>query len=94
MVSCQITLLVILLILNDVCIGLNAESLECHLTKYDLKRVEMYCNNMVDYHLIMDLIPTLARLYFLKSLGETHLSAVQAVIKLFWCRNISNSVEF
>jgi len=41
--------------------------------------MEMYCNNMVDYHLIMDLIPSLARLYFQKFLGETHLSAVQAV---------------
>ena len=39
----------------------------------------MYCNNLVDYHLIMDLVPHLARLYFLNRLGETHLSAVQSV---------------
>lgn len=49
------------------------------LTKYDIKRLEMYCNNLVDYHLVVDLLPTLARLYFLNKMGDIHLSAVQAV---------------
>jgi N-acetyltransferase 10 len=35
------------------------------ITVYDLKRLESYSNNMVDYHLIMDLVPTLARHHFL-----------------------------
>ena len=26
-------------------------------TKYDLRRLDLYSRNMVDYHLIMDLIP-------------------------------------
>lgn len=39
----------------------------------------MYSNNMADYHLIMDLIPSLARLYFLNMMGDTHFSAVQSV---------------
>jgi len=39
----------------------------------------MYSKNLVDYHLIMDLIPALARLYFLNHMGDTHISAVQSV---------------
>jgi len=34
---------------------------------------------MADYHLIMDLVPSLARLYFLNMMGDTHFSAVQSV---------------
>lgn len=34
---------------------------------------------MVDYHLIMDLIPTVARIFFLKQLGDVSLSAAQCV---------------
>lgn len=33
----------------------------------------------MDYHLIMDLIPTVARIFFLKQLGDTSLSAAQCV---------------
>jgi N-acetyltransferase 10 len=58
---------------------LSKTELDVYLTKYDLKRLEMYCKNLVDYHLIMDLIPALARLYFLNHMGDTHLSAVQSV---------------
>lgn len=39
----------------------------------------MYSNNMADYHLIMDLLPSLARLYFLNMMGNTHFSAAQSV---------------
>uniref|UniRef100_A0A7M4EW16 RNA cytidine acetyltransferase n=1 Tax=Crocodylus porosus TaxID=8502 RepID=A0A7M4EW16_CROPO len=45
---------------------------------YDLKRLEMYSRNMVDYHLIMDMIPTISRMYFLNQLGDISLSAVQS----------------
>ncbi|CAH2325808.1 RNA cytidine acetyltransferase [Pelobates cultripes] len=51
-------------------------------TPYDLKRLEMYSQNMVDYHLIMDLIPTVSRLFFLQQLGELHLSAAQSALLL------------
>ena len=50
-----------------------------YFTSYDLKRLQMYSNNMADYHLIMDLVPSLARLYFLNMMGDTHFSAVQSV---------------
>lgn len=39
----------------------------------------MYSNNLVDYHLIVDLMPALARIYFLNQMGDVHMSAVQAV---------------
>ena len=31
---------------------------------FDLKRLESYSKNLVDFHLIMDLVPTLAKIYF------------------------------
>jgi N-acetyltransferase 10 len=31
---------------------------------YDLKRLEGYANQLLDYHVIMDLIPQLASLWF------------------------------
>lgn len=34
---------------------------------------------MVDYHLIMDMIPAISRLYFLNQLGDLALSAAQSV---------------
>ncbi|KAI5702476.1 hypothetical protein M8J75_000537 [Diaphorina citri] len=40
----------------------------------------MYCNNLTDYHLIVDMLPTIARLYFLNKLGDTHLSPLQCAI--------------
>ncbi|XP_012286930.1 RNA cytidine acetyltransferase [Orussus abietinus] len=61
---------------------LTKEVLDVYFTKYDLKRLEIYSNNMADYHLIMDLLPTLARLYFLNLMGDTHFSPVQCTILL------------
>uniref|UniRef100_A0A3P9KSH9 RNA cytidine acetyltransferase n=1 Tax=Oryzias latipes TaxID=8090 RepID=A0A3P9KSH9_ORYLA len=51
--------------------------LESTFTPYDLKRLELYSRSMVDYHLIMDLIPALARMFFLEQLGDVSLSAAQ-----------------
>lgn len=39
----------------------------------------MYSNNLVDYHLIVDLMPALARIFFLNQMGDVHMSAVQSV---------------
>lgn len=58
---------------------LSKLELDVYLTKYDVKRLEMYSNNLVDYHLVMDLVPALAHLYFLNHMGDMHLSAVQSV---------------
>lgn len=59
-----------------------ADELDSNLSKYDVKRLELYSQNMADYHLVMDLLPTLARLYFLQKFGDVHVSAVQAALLL------------
>ena len=48
------------------------------LSAYKVKRLEQYANNMVDYHQVMDLLPTLSHLYF-SGIVRVHLSAVQEV---------------
>ncbi|KAL6425941.1 hypothetical protein ACFW04_008920 [Cataglyphis niger] len=63
-------------------VALRKETLDVYFTSYDLKRLQMYSNNMADYHLIMDLLPSLARLYFLNMMGDTHFSAAQSAILL------------
>ncbi|CAH1391873.1 unnamed protein product [Nezara viridula] len=61
---------------------LTKQFLDCHLTNYDLKRLEMYCNNLVDYHSIMDLLPTLSKLYFFGMFSDLKCSAIQSAILL------------
>ncbi|XP_057298698.1 RNA cytidine acetyltransferase-like [Hydractinia symbiolongicarpus] len=61
--------------------SLTKEELNFLFTNYDLKRLDLYSKNMVDYHLIMDLLPEVARQYFLKKL-DISLSAVQTAILL------------
>ncbi|XP_048463122.1 RNA cytidine acetyltransferase isoform X2 [Rhincodon typus] len=51
-------------------------------TPYDLKRLEMYSRNMADYHLIMDLIPSISQLYYLNQLGGISLTAAQSALLL------------
>uniref|UniRef100_A0A3P9IYE1 RNA cytidine acetyltransferase n=1 Tax=Oryzias latipes TaxID=8090 RepID=A0A3P9IYE1_ORYLA len=62
--------------------ALSISELESTFTPYDLKRLELYSRSMVDYHLIMDLIPALARIFFLKQLGDVSLSAAQCALLL------------
>ncbi|KAI1303101.1 RNA cytidine acetyltransferase [Halotydeus destructor] len=62
---------------------LTKHELDVFISLYDLRRLEMYSQNMVDYHLIVDLLPAVSRLYFLKKFGdEVTLSAAQAAILL------------
>ncbi|XP_077050613.1 RNA cytidine acetyltransferase isoform X1 [Siphateles boraxobius] len=62
--------------------ALSSVELAATFTPYDLKRLEMYSRNMVDYHLIMDMIPVIARMYFLKQLGNIGLSVAQSALLL------------
>ncbi|KAF8836172.1 DUF699-domain-containing protein [Paxillus ammoniavirescens] len=63
--------------------ALTAPELSFLMTPFDLKRLESYANNTVDFHVILDLLPTVASLHFEKRLGdEVNLSAVQASILL------------
>jgi len=52
---------------------------------FDLKRLESYSKNLVDFHLIMDLVPTLAKMYFSNTLlpkSAISLSYLQSTILL------------
>ncbi|EDO49259.1 predicted protein [Nematostella vectensis] len=60
---------------------LSRAELDFTLTNYDMKRLDMYSRNMVDHHLIMDLVPAVARFYFLRKL-DISLSAIQSAILL------------
>ncbi|KAH9479353.1 RNA cytidine acetyltransferase [Psilocybe cubensis] len=48
---------------------LTPQELAIRFTPFDLKRLESYANNMLDYHVILDLMPSIADLYFQKRLG-------------------------
>jgi len=62
--------------------SLTWDEATCYFLPHDLKRLEAYARNMVDYHLIMDLIPTLATLFFQHRFPEANLSYVQAAVLL------------
>lgn len=50
---------------------------------FDLKRLDSYANNMLDYHVILDMIPTIASLYFSGRLGPAvSLTGVQSSMLL------------
>ncbi|KAH8682616.1 N-acetyltransferase 10 [Xylariales sp. PMI_506] len=50
---------------------------------HDLQRLESYANNLLDYHVILDLVPRLAHLYFTGRLkSNVKLSGVQQAILL------------
>ncbi|KZT09262.1 DUF699-domain-containing protein [Laetiporus sulphureus 93-53] len=62
---------------------LDNSELSLLLSPFDLKRLESYANNMLDYHVILDLLPTVATVFFEKRFGdEVHLSALQSSILL------------
>lgn len=69
--------------------ALSSSELAGHFTPYDLKRLELYSRSMVDYHLIMDLVPPVARIFFLKQLGDMSLSAAQCVRFLLLSSDVS-----
>ncbi|KAG8833327.1 hypothetical protein FRC17_010859 [Serendipita sp. 399] len=47
---------------------LDAQELSMMISAFDIKRLESYTNNMLDYHVVLDLLPTLASLYFKRRL--------------------------
>ncbi|QRV74159.1 GNAT family acetyltransferase [Ceratobasidium sp. AG-Ba] len=62
---------------------IGLQELNFLLTPFDLKRLESYANNLIDYHVILDLLPTLATLYFARRLGpDVKLNAIQSSIML------------
>ncbi|KAJ5787981.1 hypothetical protein N7457_002971 [Penicillium paradoxum] len=62
---------------------LSKPDLDAVFSPFDLKRLDSYANNLLDYHVILDLIPTLSDYYFSNRLeGKVSLSGVQQSILL------------
>lgn len=60
---------------------ITADELDYFLTHHDMKRLELYGRNLCDHHLVTDLLPTVAYLYFLGRFGPgTTLSSVQSAL--------------
>ncbi|KAJ3717581.1 GNAT acetyltransferase 2-domain-containing protein [Lentinula guzmanii] len=51
------------------------------LTPFDLKRLESYGNNQLDYHVILDLLPVVATLFFQRRLNQPKSSEASGEIK-------------
>lgn len=63
--------------------ALDKAELDRSFTPFDLKRLESYANNMLDYHVILDMMPAIASLYFTGRLGDAvRLTGVQQCILL------------
>lgn len=52
------------------------------LLPFDLKRLDSYANNLLDYHVILDMMPLIAQLHFAGRTSEVSLSLVQSAILL------------
>ncbi|CAN0119983.1 unnamed protein product, partial [Ascophyllum nodosum] len=61
---------------------LGATELSYYCGPHDLKRLELYSRNLVDYHLITDLLPTLSKLYFLGRMPSTRMTHLHEAILL------------
>ncbi|KAH3668778.1 hypothetical protein OGAPHI_002533 [Ogataea philodendri] len=60
---------------------LTKEELDKNFSPFDLKRLESYANNLIDYHVVVDMLPILSYLYFQGRISsEVSLSNVQAAI--------------
>lgn len=59
--------------------------LKTSFSPYDLRRLESYSRNLVDYHVVLDMVPRLARIYVTGGFGSTdlfRLSPAQCAILL------------
>ncbi|PHH67061.1 hypothetical protein CDD81_4456 [Ophiocordyceps australis] len=62
---------------------LDKTEMDRQFSPFDLKRLESYANNMLDYHVILDLLPTIATWYFSGKLrADIKLTGVQQCILL------------
>ena len=62
---------------------LNKVDLDALFSPFDLKRLDSYASNMLDYHVILDMVPTIASLYFSGRLKQNvRLTGVQSAILL------------
>lgn len=43
---------------------LTSDEIGMYITPHDQRRLQSYANHIIEYHVIMDLVPRLAALYF------------------------------
>ena len=58
---------------------LSHYELDLLFSKYDFKRLNSYSKNLIDYHVIIELVPIIANLYFSNKLPFS-ISFIQAAI--------------
>jgi N-acetyltransferase 10 len=61
---------------------MTKSELDKHFSPFDLLRLENYANNMLDYHVIVDLMPRIAELYFRGKLEGVKLQTVQKAVMI------------
>ncbi|RKP27939.1 putative nucleolar ATPase Kre33, partial [Syncephalis pseudoplumigaleata] len=63
---------------------LKRGDLDRDLSPYDLKRLDSYAQQQLDYHVVLDMVPRLAEWYFERRMdaAQVHLSGVQSAILL------------
>ncbi|CAK9780488.1 unnamed protein product [Cutaneotrichosporon oleaginosum] len=59
---------------------LSSDELNALISPFDMKRLESYADSMVDYHMVLDLVPTIAMLIYSKRLPDLGLSYLQQTI--------------
>ncbi|UKZ75501.1 hypothetical protein TrVFT333_003187 [Trichoderma virens FT-333] len=63
--------------------SLTKTELDALMSPFDLKRLTSYANSMLDYHVILDLMPIIANLYFTGKLkSDVSMSGIQQAILL------------
>ncbi|EME38259.1 hypothetical protein DOTSEDRAFT_83719 [Dothistroma septosporum NZE10] len=65
--------------------GMKKQDLDIQFTPFDLKRLDSYANNMLDYHVILDLMPSIAHLYFTGRLRDDNGIQLSGVQKALLC---------
>lgn len=62
---------------------LSMEDVSRELSHFDLKRLASYANQMLDHHVILDLLPCLANWYFMQRFPSSlELSGVQKAVMM------------
>ena len=56
---------------------LGATELQAFFTPHDVDRLDSYARNMVDYHMVVDMLPTIARMVFLGRFPDVNFSKLQ-----------------
>ncbi|KYQ93042.1 putative N-acetyltransferase [Tieghemostelium lacteum] len=66
--------------LNTTSLEISKSEMELLFSSYDLRRLESYSNNVSDYHVIIDMLPSLAKLYFQGKIKVEDISIIQSII--------------